>query len=98
MCPMTRDHILQAVDANRGRLAALGVLELALFGSHARGDAGPDSDVDFLVELEEKSFDRYMALRELLEEILERKVDLVLKSAIKARLRDRILSEAVRAA
>ncbi len=95
---MTRDDILEAVDANRSRLSALGVLELALFGSHARGDARPDSDVDFLVELEEKSFDRYMDLREFLEEILDRKVDLVLKSAIKARLRERILSEAVRAA
>ena len=95
---MTRDQILQTIDANRGRLAALGVRELALFGSYARGDAGPDSDVDFLVELTEKSFDRYMTLRELLEELLGRKVDLVLKGAIKPRLRERILSEAVRAA
>ena len=95
---MTRDQILQAIDANRGRLSALGVLELALFGSYARGDAGPDSDVDFLVEFTEKSFDRYMELRELLEELLGRKVDLVLKGAIKLRLRERILSEAIRAA
>ncbi|MGA8808545.1 MAG: nucleotidyltransferase domain-containing protein, partial [Thermoanaerobaculia bacterium] len=64
----------------------------------ARGDAGPQSDVDFLVELSEKSFDRYMDLKEFLQELLGRKVDLVLKSAIKARLRERILSEAVRAA
>jgi predicted nucleotidyltransferase len=95
---MTRDEILRVVGANRGRLSALGVVELALFGSHARGDAGPQSDVDFLVELSEKSFDRYMDLKDFLQELLGRKVDLVLKSAIKTRLRERILSEAVRAA
>jgi len=95
---MTRDEILRTIDANRGRLSALGVVELALFGSYARGDAGPQSDVDFLVEFSEKSFDRYMDLREFLQELLGRKVDLVLKSAIKTRLRARILSEAVRAA
>ena len=95
---MTRDEILNAIKASGPRLVALGVRELALFGSHARGDAGPDSDVDFIVEFSEKSFDRYMELREVLEELLGRKVDLVLKGAIKPRLRERILSEAVRAA
>jgi len=86
------------MDSNRARLTALGVIELALFGSYARGDAGPQSDVDFIVELSDKSFDRYMDLKDLLEELLGRKIDLVLKSAIKTRLRERILSEAVRAA
>ena len=95
---MTRDDILKTIEANRPRLVLLGVSELALFGSFARDEAGPDSDVDFLVEFSEKSFDRYMELKELLEDLLGRKVDLVLKSAIKPRLRDRILNEAVRAA
>ena len=95
---MTRDEILRLVEANRARLSALGVVELALFGSYARGDAGPQSDVDFLVELSEKSFDRYMDLKDFLQELLGRKVDLVLKSALKTRLRERILGEAVRAA
>jgi predicted nucleotidyltransferase len=78
-------------------LRGLGIRELGLFGSFARGEARPDSDVDFFVDLDQKSFDRYMAVKELLEEILARKVDLVLKSAIKPRLRDVILREAVRA-
>ena len=95
---MTRDEILKTIDANRPSLSLLGVSELALFGSFARDEAGPDSDVDFLVEFSEKSFDRYMELKELLEDLLGRKVDLVLKTAIKPRLRDRILNEAVRAA
>jgi predicted nucleotidyltransferase len=50
-----------------------------------------------LVALSEKSFDRYMELK-LLEEPLGRKVDLVMKGALKPRLREQILNEAVRAA
>ena len=95
---MTRDDILKAIGENRPRLAALGVRELALFGSFARNEGTSDSDVDFVVELSEKSFDRYMDLKEFLEQLLGRRVDLVLKSAIKTRLRERILREAVRAA
>ncbi|MEO8382758.1 MAG: nucleotidyltransferase domain-containing protein [Acidobacteriota bacterium] len=95
---MTRDEILRVIAVNRPHLVSLGVCELALFGSYARGDAGPDSDVDFIVDLVEKSFDRYMELKEFLEELLGRKVDLVLKGAIKSRMRERILREAVRAA
>ena len=95
---MSRDTILKLIEANHNRLRSLGVRELGLFGSFARGEARPDSDVDFFVDLDEKSFDRYMAVKELLEDILARKVDLVLKSAIKPRLRDVILREAVRAA
>jgi predicted nucleotidyltransferase len=95
---MSRETILELIEANHDRLRGLGVRELGLFGSFARGEARPDSDVDFFVDLDQKSFDRYMAVKELLEEILARKVDLVLKSAIKPRLRDVILREAVRAA
>jgi len=95
---MTREMILKLVEANQERLRRLGVRELGLFGSFARGEWRPASDIDFVVDLEEKSFDTYMAVKELLESLLARRVDLVLKSAIKPRLRDRILREAVRAA
>jgi predicted nucleotidyltransferase len=95
---MSRETILKLIEANHGRLRMLGVRELGLFGSFAREEARPDSDVDFFVDLDEKSFDRYMAVKELLEDVLGRKVDLVVKSAIKPRLRDIILREAVRAA
>jgi len=95
---VTRETILKLVEANHDRLRKLGVRELGLFGSYARGDARADSDVDFFVELDEKSFDRFMAVKELLEALLRRNVDLVTKSGIKPRLREVILREAVRAA
>lgn len=106
----TRIDLLEAEptnDARRGlgrlagarhELAALGVRSLDLFGSVARGETGPGSDVDLLVD-----FDRPIALfhffgvQRRLEEILGCRVDLVMRDAVKPQLRDRIFAEAVRA-
>lgn len=98
MVSMSREDILRILAGHRDDLVRLGVRELSLFGSYARGEATTDSDVDLLVEFEQNTFDGYMATKELLEALLEKKVDLVLKSAVKHRLRDSILSEAIRAA
>jgi uncharacterized protein len=95
---MSLNEILAVIAQHDKDLRALGVRELALFGSHARGDADDASDLDFYVDLEPKSFDGFMSVKELLESLFQRKVDLVLKSAIKPRLRETILREAVRAA
>jgi len=70
-----------------------GVKRLGLFGSIARGEASPGSDIDILVEFHAPSFDRYMDLKFYLEERLGRPVDLVLKGSLKPALRERILRE-----
>ncbi len=54
---------------HREEIKASGVSRLGLFGSAARGEAGEDSDLDFLVELENKTFDAYMDLKEFLEDL-----------------------------
>ncbi len=95
---MTRAEILTTIHEQRGRLRELHVRELALFGSHARDDAADGNDIDFIVEFDQKSFDNYMDLKEYLESLFGRPVDLVLKEAIKSRLRESILREAIRAA
>lgn len=62
------------------------VRRLEVFGSRARGDATADSDVDFLVEfnnpLHAGLLDRFLALREALEDIFGCRVDLVESSSI----------------
>jgi predicted nucleotidyltransferase len=70
---------------------------LSLFGSFARGDETAKSDLDFVVEFERKSFDSYMDLKFFLEELFDRRVDLVLADGIKPRLRAAILAEAIHA-
>ena len=91
----TRENLLAAVDAHADELRRLGARSLALFGSMARGEGSDSSDIDFLVELQPKTFDAYMDVKLFLENLLGRTVDLVLADAIKPRLRSLILEEAV---
>ena len=71
----------------QGELARLGVRELLLFGSRARGDARPDSDWDFVVEfVDAPDFDRFMGVKALLEDHLGAPVDLLSRSACPPRL------------
>ena len=71
-----------------------GVKRAGIFGSVARGDATPESDVDILVELDAGAslFD-FIDVKHALEDALGKRVDLVQYAAIKPRLRDRILRE-----
>ncbi len=73
-----------------------GARKVRVFGSMARGDAGPGSDVDFLVDLEEGRdlFDLGALLMDL-QDLLQRKVDTLTEEALHHRIRDRILEEAV---
>jgi predicted nucleotidyltransferase len=84
---------------HRADLERLGVKSLALFGSAARGEARQDSDVDLLVEFSRPvGLFHFMEVKEFLEEVLGRRVDLVTPDALKPQLREAILEEAVDAA
>ena len=71
------------------------IREIGIFGSFIRGEQSASSDIDILVEFEKghKDFFNYMRLKFYLEELLGRNVDLVIKNAVKSRLRERIFSE-----
>ncbi|GAB4448658.1 MAG: hypothetical protein Kow0031_31150 [Anaerolineae bacterium] len=73
----TATDIFETLIEHQGELRRLGVRRLGLFGSFVRGEQTPDSDIDFLVEFEtgQKTFDNYMDLIFLLEDLLGRKVD-----------------------
>jgi predicted nucleotidyltransferase len=95
---MTRDQVLQRLAGARAELASLGVRSLDLFGSVARGESGPDSDVDLLVDFDKPiGLFHFFRVQHRIEEILGSKVDLVMRDAVKRQLRERILAEAVRA-
>jgi hypothetical protein len=72
------------------------VKEIGLFGSYVRGDQRAASDLDLLVEFEETiSLLKFVALERYLSELLGVKVDLVMKSALRPRIGQRILNEVV---
>ena len=92
---MRRSEILQMLEARRDELAEMGVKSLAIFGSTARDEARPESDVDVLVEFAgPATFNGYMDLKFFLEDLLGRPVDLVTKKSIRPRLKEQIESEA----
>ena len=95
MSAVSSATILETLGRKRDELQKLGVRKLGLFGSAVRGQLTDASDLDFVVELTEKSFDRYMDLKFLLEDTFRRSVDLVLIDTIKPALKDRILREVV---
>jgi predicted nucleotidyltransferase len=89
------EQILKIIEANREKIKGFGVRRLGLFGSGARSEATEISDLDFLVDMEPKTFDSYMDLKEFLEQLFGCKVDLVMKDALKPRLREPILKETI---
>ena len=91
--------IMELLESKREdilRIAAEhGARNIRVFGSAARGEAGPDSDVDFLVEFEPgTSLLKHAGLVVALEDLLGRKVDVAPERMIKERIRARVLSEA----
>jgi predicted nucleotidyltransferase len=83
-----RDEILKIASMHGAR-------NVRLFGSVARGQAGPKSDIDFLIALDsERSLMDHVALIQDLEDLLGRKVDVVSDGALHWYIRDRVLAEA----
>ncbi len=73
-----------------------GVTQLRVFGSVARGESGADSDVDLLVRLDPgRSLLDIIAIKQDLEDLLGRKVDVVTEASISPYIRDQVLREAV---
>lgn len=93
---MQRDAVLELLRAHRADLERLGVKSLALFGSTARNEATPMSDVDLLVEFARPvGLFEFIDVQNYLEELLESRVDLGTPGSIRPRLRERVLREAV---
>jgi predicted nucleotidyltransferase len=73
-----------------------GARRVRVFGSVARGEAGPDSDVDVLVDLEPgRSLFDIIAIKQDLEDLLGREVDVVTEAAVSPYIRNEVLKEAV---
>ncbi|MYD65240.1 MAG: nucleotidyltransferase family protein [Chloroflexi bacterium] len=95
---MSRDEALAILREHKPVLAErFGVVELALFGSTARDEAGPDSDIDVLVTLRGPLGWRsgYSGVLHYLEDLLGPRVDLVVDADVRAELRPYIEADAV---
>lgn len=94
---MSIDDLLREKREEILRIAARhGASNVRVFGSVARGEAGPDSDIDFLVELEpDRSLLDHSALLVDLEDLLGRKVDIAEPAGLHWYIREQVMREAV---
>jgi uncharacterized protein len=93
--------LLDEIAANKTQVLALGkrygARRIRVFGSVARREERPDSDVDFLVDFPRgyDMFGQRLPLTEDLAALLHRRVDLVPEHELNRHIRDRVLSEAI---
>jgi len=94
---MTSQQVLQRLSENLPEIRQrFGVRELAIFGSVARDEAQPGSDLDVLVEFTGRpNFDNYMGLKVYLEELFGVSVDVAIRTDLRPAIRPRIDKEAV---
>ena len=93
MSPQT--EILAEIRKHTSELKAYGVKKVGIFGSFVHSGQHAKSDIDILVDFGRghKTFDNYMGLKFYLERLFHRKVDLVIKDALKPRIKGQVLSE-----
>ena len=91
----TKSNIMALLKRNQARIRAFGVKRIGLFGSFAREEQGPDSDLDLLVEFSpgHKTFDNFMHLSFFLNDLFQRRVELVTQESLSPYIGPHIASE-----
>ena len=95
MVPETKVNLFTLLAEHQEQINSFGVKKLGLFGSFVRGEQHAASDVDILVEFEpdEKTFDNFMQLCFFLEELLQRRVELVTLESLSPYIGPHIMDE-----
>jgi predicted nucleotidyltransferase len=95
---MERQEIIARLRENEAALRARGVTHAALFGSHARGDNRPDSDIDILIDIAPEApvgLWEYVDITQYLEDLFSSRVDVANHSHLKSHVRPFAEREAV---
>jgi len=95
---MTRDEVVSKLRAHEAELRAAGIVRIAVFGSVARGDNSPHSDVDLLADFDKTQHYTLLTMGRLesrLADLLGTKVDLSSPEWLKESVKNQVLREAV---
>ena len=90
---LNKGSIIQTLSSHRKELVEFGVERIGLFGSYYKNNMRAESDIDFLVEIrkDKKTFRNFMALAYFLEDLFEKKVDLVTPQSLSPHIGPHIL-------
>jgi uncharacterized protein len=98
MSSMRRDDVIARLKEAEPALRARGIRRAAVFGSVARGEERPDSDIDIMIEVDPARrltvYD-YVALKECVSELFEGPVDVVSRDGLKPFIRPKVTAEAI---
>lgn len=86
MNELNRESVVESLKEHKEDLEDFQVVRIGLFGSFLENEHDSSSDLDFLVEFEENTFDNYMKLKLFLEDLFDRDVDLVIESDVRSEL------------
>ncbi len=91
----TKREVFKTLSDHSAQLKDLGVKKIGLFGSFVRDEQTPESDIDLLIQFEpdKKNFDNFMDLSGLLEDLLQRRVEIVTTEGLSPYIGPRIMSE-----
>lgn len=95
---MNREHIIATLKENEAALRARGIAHAALFGSRARGDNRPDSDIDILIESDPDAVQdiySYVALKSYVTKLFGEPVDVIDRNYLKVFVRESAEADAV---
>ena len=81
---LTLRGIISQLKVNHGALKQFKVRRIGLFGSYAAGRQTQKSDIDFIVEFDEPTFDNYMGLIAFLEKLFRKKVDVLTPEGVES--------------
>lgn len=81
---LDRSEIFKALRENKSTLKKFKVKRIGLFGSYAEGTQTAKSDIDFVVEFKEPTFDNFMDLVYWLEKVFKRKVEVLTPAGVKS--------------
>jgi hypothetical protein len=94
----SKEYILSTIESKKDEFSKLGIKDIGLFGSYARGEQSETSDIDILIDFEadKENFDNYMALCEIIENLFKNeKVEIVTKNGLSPYIGPNILNEVV---
>ena len=95
---MNREDILARLREHEAALRRLGVAQAALFGSRARGDQGPESDTDIMIEFDPTAritvFD-YAGLKDYIAALFDGRVDVVNRDGLKPYVKPAATTDAI---